>query len=993
MSQDKKTLVIVESPTKAETIKRYLDRNYTVVASKGHVRDLPEDRIAIDVENNFQPQYIVSEGKEALIRDLRKKLKSSDELLLATDEDREGESISWHLVELLQPSVPYRRMVFHEITRSAISEALKSGRELDMNLVKAQEDRRIIDRLYGYEVSPVLWKKLSNKKLSGGRVQSAGLRLIVEKELERLNYKSTVYHDIKAEFPSFCASLESVDGERVASGRDFDPVTGEFDNKARILTQEDCQAIISSCRENGKYEVVSVTNRPVTSSPQPPFTTSTLQQAASSKLRLSSKETMRIAQSLFENGFITYMRTDSVNLSAECIDAARQQIAKEFGSQYLSSKVRTFRNKSKNAQEAHEAIRPAGDSFRRPEETGLKGKELALYTLIWTRTIATQMAEAKKSTTSVKLSCGGCIFGASGTTVLFPGYLKAYIDSRDEEEKEEKLPQLEKGDVLADAVLSCQSHTTSAPSRYSEASLIRKLEEQGVGRPSTYAAIISTLLDRGYVREQERMMVPTFTGFAVNACMMSAFSQLVDYSYTSEMEDELDKIASGQEDSLAYLRKFWYGDSQQTGLKAMVEKARQSQEDYKTIVFPHFPPQVTLRDGTQCSCSVKIGPYGAYIATDLKKEDGKILLVNIPSWELPGQMSADDLASLISDAFLGADEGSPDEIVLKKGQRGEYWQKGDRTCSVPHSKKKASDYTKEEIEYLLSLPLTVTSDEEGNEIVLNKGPFGFYLRYKGENYKLYAVPFNMTPDKALEVIGKKKPGSAALKDFGTYLDRPLSIRKGRFGAYVKWGSSNVRLPDSKAPEEYSEEEVRALCDSSVSSSAQPSELSGQYEGHDLSILEGRYGRYIKWNGKNYSIPKSVGEVSTVDQAVQIIRRAEEEKTPSVLGMHNGHEVSLVSGRYGYYLKYNDANYRISQKQAGSLDLAAAVSIIEKQDMERSIKPVSLGQLDGDEIIVSHGRYGYYLKYRGNNIALPSKYKNDVSGLTLDEASLLIRKKI
>ena len=361
----KKTLVIVESPTKADTIRKYLPKNYTVVASKGHVRDLPEDHMAIDIEHGFQPQYIITEGKESLIKDLKKKLKASEELLLATDEDREGESISWHLVQLLKPSVPYRRMVFHEITRSAIYEALKGGRDINQDLVKAQEDRRIVDRLYGYEVSPVLWRKLSNKKLSGGRVQSVGLRFIVEKELERLSHKATSYYDIRADFGSFSALLESADGQRIAVSKDFDSITGEFNNKARLLTQEDCRELVSRLESNPQYTVISVMTKESVSNPQAPFITSTLQQAASSRLHLSSRETMRIAQSLFENGFITYMRTDSVNLSEECINAARSQIENEFGTQYLSPEVRHFRNKSKNAQEAHEAIRPAGDVFRR----------------------------------------------------------------------------------------------------------------------------------------------------------------------------------------------------------------------------------------------------------------------------------------------------------------------------------------------------------------------------------------------------------------------------------------------------------------------------------------------------------------------------------------------------------------------------------------------------------------------------------------------------
>ncbi len=985
----KKTLVIVESPTKADTIRKYLPKNYTVVASKGHVRDLPEDHMAIDIEHGFQPQYIITEGKESLIKDLKKKLKASEELLLATDEDREGESISWHLVQLLKPSVPYRRMVFHEITRSAIYEALKGGRDINQDLVKAQEDRRIVDRLYGYEVSPVLWRKLSNKKLSGGRVQSVGLRFIVEKELERLSHKATCYYDIRADFGSFSALLESADGQRIAVSKDFDSITGEFNNKARLLTQEDCRELVSRLESNPQYTVISVMTKESVSNPQAPFITSTLQQAASSRLHLSSRETMRIAQSLFENGFITYMRTDSVNLSEECINAARNQIENEFGTQYLSPEVRHFRNKSKNAQEAHEAIRPAGDVFRRPEETGLKGKELALYTLIWVRTLATQMASARKCTTTIKLRNGECIFSTSGTSVLFPGYLKAYAEDKDENEKNQILPPLKEGETLSSSSVSFNSHVTNPPARYSEASLIKKLEEQGIGRPSTYATIISTLLDRGYVREQDRLMIPTFMGFAVSSCMSRAFSQLVDYSYTSDMEDELDKIAEGKEDSQKYLADFYFGDGRHKGLKAMVEEARYSDDDYKTIKLPHLSPAVRLSDGRECSYTIKIGPFGTYIATDLEKEDGKPLFVNIPQYSLPGLMTDADIVSLVDEAVRGPEAVSEDRIVLKKGQRGDYWQKGERICSVPRGKKKAEDYSEEEIEYLLSLPLSVGSDEEGNEIVLNKGPYGFYLKYKDENYKLFAVPFRMTEEEALSQIGKKKPSSSAVRTFDDIDGKSVSIRKGKWGPYLKWGNENIRLP-KKDISQFTEDEIRQLC-SAAGEEKKDGQL-GLYEDKPVSVNDGRYGKYLKWNGKNYRIPRSQNGDLTLDEAIAIISAASQEKTSSVLGKYEGKDVQLVSGRYGWYLKCGEQNYRIQQKLASSITLDDAIAIMKKQDEERSIKPVSLGSYEGEEISILHGRYGYYLKHGRDNYALPSSYRQNADGLTFDEAVSVIKKK-
>ena len=992
MSQEKKSLVIVESPTKAQTIKKYLPSNYTVVASKGHVRDLPQDRMAIDIEHGFVPEYEITEGKEGLVQDLRKKLKDSSELLLATDEDREGESISWHLLQLLKPRVPYRRMVFHEITRSAITSALEGGRDIDMNLVKAQEDRRIIDRLFGYEVSPILWKKLSNKKLSGGRVQSVGLRFIVEKELDRLHHKAASYYDIKADFSSFSATLESAWGERIATGKDFDSTTGEFNGRARLLSKEDGDKIIALCNENPVYEVISVKCKENISSPQAPFTTSTLQQAASSRLKLSSKETMRLAQNLFENGFITYMRTDSVNLSDECIKAARREILNEFGQDYLSPSERQFRNKSKNAQEAHEAIRPAGDVFRRPEATGLKGKELALYTLIWMRTLATQMANARKSTTTVKIQNGDFIFSTSGTSVLFAGYLKVYADDKDEDDKGVRLPVLSEGEKLHDAILTNSEHVTTPPNRYNEASLIKKLEEQGIGRPSTYSTIISTLLDRGYVKEQDRVMIPTFTGFAVNACMNKAFSQLVDYSYTSRMEDELDKISNGEEDSLTYLNEFYYGDGEHVGLKDMLAIARASEDDYKTLSFPHFTGKAKLGDGSECSYSIKIGPYGTYIQTNLKKEDGKTLLVNIPPYELPGLMSDDDIASLISNAFSPQTPADENEIVLRKGSRGEYWQKGDKTCNVPKGKKKAEDYSIDEIEYLFSLPLVVARDEEGNDVVLNSGPFGFYLKYKDSNYRVYGVPYNMSAENAFALISRK--AGSDLKTFDDYEGKPLSLRKGKFGPYLKWGDVSVRIPKGTDTDTLTQEEAENLCQAGASvrgasAAAKDGTVLGSYNGQNITLHNGRYGYYLKWNGKNYRMSRGADSIS-FDEAVQEIEKA--NQPASVLGQYKGSDIQLVSGRYGYYLKWNDGNYRISQRSAGSISLEDAIKAIEKAEEIKSIQPVVLGQYESKDVAAANGRYGYYLKWGTDNIALPSKYKKSAEGLTLEEAVEIIKKK-
>ena len=812
----KKTLVIVESPTKATTIRQYLPKNFTVVASKGHVRDLPSDRMGIDCEKNFTPEYVIVDKKGPLITDLKKKLSTSEQLLLATDEDREGESISWHLVQVLKPTVPYKRMVFHEITKKAINASLNQGRDLDTKLVDAQEDRRLIDRLYGYEVSPVLWKRLSNKKLSAGRVQSVGLRLVVEKEMVRMNYKSSTYYDIEATLSTekrekLVAKLESVDGKRIANGKDFNAETGAFNNKAVLLDENKTQELIKEAKTL-PFVVESVMQRPTTAHPYPPFTTSTLQQAGNARLHMSAKETMRIAQSLFEHGFITYMRTDSTHLSAECIDASREAILKNYGDEFLNPTVRVFSTKSKNAQEAHEAIRPSGDVIRRPDATGLTGRELALYTLIYQRTLATQMTPAQKSTTTIKLSNGKNGYTASGTVIVFPGFLKVYgMDATEEEEEDKVIPSVGAGDKLKTDNLDMKEHITNPPNRFTEASLVKKLEEQGVGRPSTYATIISTLLDRGYVLEEKNTLIPTFLGFATLNFLNVAFAPLIDYNYTSEMENKLDEIANGEMDRLKYLEEFYYGKN---GLSQLVKTAKAGKEDVKTLSLPNLSLKCELEDKV-INYSIKVGPYGAYIATDAIAENGKPVLVNIPSFILPGSICEEDVKSLISSAItpVAQEEVPPGTIVLKEGRWGKYWEKDGKTVNVPKGKVPVESYTSEQIDFLFSLPKEIATTKEGKVINLNLGPYGPYLSSEGKNYKLFGSIFDCTADKALAVVEMSaKAGKEPLKVFAEYKGKELKLVTGKYGAYIKWGDINCPIDKNQEPTGITQEEAEKIAD-------------------------------------------------------------------------------------------------------------------------------------------------------------------------------------
>ena len=823
----KKVLVIVESPTKAKTIKKFLPAGYVVEASVGHIRDLPQtateipkaykdkewSRLGIDVENGFQPLYVTPKGKGKVIRELKSRLKDADELLLATDEDREGESISWHLVNVLKPKVPFKRMVFHEITKKAIHRALETGREIDMDLVNAQETRRILDRLYGYTISPLLWKKIAYG-LSAGRVQSPGLRLIVERERERILFSSSEYWDLKGTLSKeqasdeglFEAKLDSVGGKRVAGSKDYDSKTGAYIGKNSLVLDRAAAEGLASRLEGKPWEVASVTEKENRSRPAPPFITSTLQQEANRKLKMSARETMRVAQRLYENGLITYMRTDSTTLSSDGIASARDAITRLFGKDYLSDGPRQYTTKSKGAQEAHEAIRPSGEVFKTPEESGLSGRELSLYKLIWRRTLATQMAEAVKASTKVVFTVEDAQFSATGTRIIFPGFIRAYVEGSDDPEamlanSESWLPELKEGERLNPRSIETVSHQTKAPARYTDASLVKELEKLGIGRPSTYASIINTLNERGYIRKVGTTITPTFIGFGVIQLLEKNFSNLIEYGFTSDMETKLDQIAEGDTERAHYLEAFYLGKE---GLLNEVETQAKliKPDDARTIAMP----QVHSVDG------VRIGKYGPYILCTAE-ECGEEIHASLPEDIAPADLTDEEIQKLIAiqkegPEPIGEDPKTGLPIYLLSGRYGPYYQLGEKSPDNPKPKrasipkgKTADDMTVEEISLLIHLPRILgIHPETGKEVIANNGRFGPFVGHDGEFRSLKATDnlYTVTLERALEMLAEPKRGrgkASVLKSMGKdAAGVEIAIYSGRYGPYIKYGKKNIGLP-------------------------------------------------------------------------------------------------------------------------------------------------------------------------------------------------------
>jgi DNA topoisomerase-1 len=832
------TLVIVESPTKARTIRNYLPAGYRVEASMGHVRDLPQSaseipaavkgetwaQLGVNVDADFEPVYVVPKDKKKIVTQLKEALKDVDELILATDEDREGESISWHLYQLLKPKVPTKRMVFHEITQEAIKKALKNCRNIDEQLVRAQETRRILDRLVGYTLSPLLWKKIA-WGLSAGRVQSVAVRLLVTRERQRRAFHEGTYWDLKAslskEKTPFGAQLVTLAGTKIANGSDFDSTTGEITAGRNVLLLNVDQAVALKERLTGKtWNVSDIEERPVTRKPSPPFTTSTLQQESNRKLRLSARDTMRVAQNLYEQGYITYMRTDSVHLSDQAIAAARSSVEKLYGQQYLSPQPRQYTTKSKGAQEAHEAIRPAGSTFRTPQETGLGGRELAVYDLIWKRTVACQMADSRQTQITVQLQVEDAGFRSSGKRIEFPGYLRAYVEGSDDpeaalEDQEVILPNLKVGDHPNCTELEAVGHETQPPARYTEASLVKTLESEGIGRPSTYASIIGTIIDKGYAHLVSNALIPTFTAFAVTDLLEKHFPDIVDPSFTSKMEQTLDDIATGEAKWLPYLQKFYLGEK---GLETLV-KERESQIDAtkaRTVELENL------------DAKVRIGKYGPYI--EVENGEG-VITASIPKDLTPADLDPKQVEVLLRQKTTGPDQvgrhpetGEP--IYVKIGAYGPYVQLGDKTDENPKPKQASllkgvtpETVTLEMAVGLLALPRALgLHPVTGSKIQASLGRFGPYIVHdqgkEGKDYRSLKAADNVLTislERALELLSEPKKGrsstnsksKAALRELGTHPEdgETINIYDGPYGPYIKHGKTNVSIPEGQTVED------------------------------------------------------------------------------------------------------------------------------------------------------------------------------------------------
>jgi DNA topoisomerase-1 len=836
-----KKLVIVESPTKAKTIRKFLGKDYVVESCMGHIRDLPQSakdipekykkqpwaRLGVDVDHDFDPIYTVPKNKTKVIKTLKDLLEGADELYLATDEDREGEAISWHLVETLKPKVPFKRMVFNEITKEAILGALKDTRQIDDNMVRAQEARRILDRLVGYTISPLLWTKVAFG-LSAGRVQSVAVRMIVEREHERIRFVKSAYWGIETDNEKdsikFGSRLLSVDGQRVATGKDFDSETGKLlaDKSSGVVALDGAAAEkINKSVTNQPWKVVEAEEKPVSRKPPSPFITSTLQQDANRKLGLSAREAMQVAQSLYEQGFITYMRTDSTFLSTQALEASRAKILELYGKDYLPEAPRTYEGKKvKGAQEAHEAIRPAGTEFKTPEETGLAGMPLRLYDLIWKRTMASQMVNARQKQVSVRFQVAKAIFATSGMTIEFPGFLRAYVEGQDDEagaleEREVRLPDLKVGDTVSCLEIRSTEHETKPPSRYTEASLVQTMEKEGIGRPSTYASIIGTIIDRGYVKKMGNALAPTFTAMVVGKLLMQHLPQYVDLGFTSAMENSLDEIAAGDLDHLSYLKSVYFG---QQGLKAQVD-AQASKIDPNEARSIHFD---TLKE-----LSFRVGRYGAYVCRD---EDGVDVCASLPESQAPADITREIANKLIdqkkngSDA-LGKDPATGEPIYVLSGRYGPYVQLGDATDENAKPKRVSlpagvlpENVTIEMAVQLCQLPKNLGNHPgTGKEIKAGLGRFGPYVVHDGD---FRSIPktlnlFTITFDESMELLNKPKAGrgrAAAIKELGkiTGIDEPVSIYSGKYGPYIKCGTVNVSLPDDMKPEDVTLEIAVAL---------------------------------------------------------------------------------------------------------------------------------------------------------------------------------------
>jgi DNA topoisomerase-1 len=841
MAKDLKKLVIVESPAKARKIGGYLGDGYIVEASVGHIRDLPQraadipkevkklawSKEGVDIENDFAPLYVINPDKRAKVSELKELMKGADELILATDEDREGEAIAWHLVEVLQPKIPIKRMVFNEITKEAIQEAVENTRDLDYNLIDAQETRRVLDRLYGYRLSPVLWKKVM-PRISAGRVQSVATKLIVEKERERMAFISSSWWDLDAATAlGFNARLLSVDGKKVASTSDFG-ADGAVKEKSLenilLLDEKSAKSLVTSLDSN-PLTVKSMEEFPRTERPKPPFTTSTMQQDAGSRLGWGAQITMRIAQRLYENGYITYMRTDSINLSAQAINAARNAAKSLYGADHVADAPRVYQGKTKNAQEAHEAIRPAGDVFKTPGELApeLSRDEFALYDLIWKRTVASQMADAKKMQMRVDFDVTtndgkAAIFRANGSVITFAGFLAAYDDIIDENAKpdedatDKRLPAMTMGQSVKVNEYSCEGHETKPPARYTEPTLVKRLEELGIGRPSTFASIIQTIQDRGYVYKRGRALVPTFLAFSVTGLLETHFTKLVDYDFTASMEEDLDKIAAGEAGRVDWLRDFYYGHDGQPGLNELALDLG--------VIDAREVNTMRLSDDIE----IRVGRYGPYLQQSLGGDERK--LANVPESMAPDELTLEKAIELLAqpsgERDLGVDPATGLEVIAKSGRFGPYITEVFPEVVLPEGAKKPrkkkdapkpktasllstmslDTITIDDALKLLSLPRVLGTNSAGDEITIQNGRYGPYLKAGADSRTLTSEDqlFSLSLDEALEIYSKPKErrrgvAKPPLKELGKdpATEKEVIVKDGRFGMYVTDGETNATL--------------------------------------------------------------------------------------------------------------------------------------------------------------------------------------------------------
>jgi len=812
-------LVIVESPAKARTLGGYLGSDYRVEATVGHVKDLPKSDLGVDVEEGFEPAYVTIRGKGKVLKELRSAARGSADILLATDPDREGEAIAFHVAQELgfgkEDGDRFRRVTFHEITRDAVREALEHPGPIDVKRVEAQQARRILDRLVGYRLSPLLWKKIS-PGLSAGRVQSVAVRLTVERERERRAFRSAAWWDLVAHLAAdgkaFDAGLASVGGVRLVSGGDFDENTGRLlEGREVVLLDEEQAADLRERLADAEFTVSSVEERHSTRSPYAPFTTSSLQQEANRKLGFSARQTMRFAQSLYEAGHITYMRTDSVNLSGQAISAARARVKDLYGETYLSDRPRRYKTKTKAAQEAHEAIRPAGTRMATVEELKLGGGEARLYDLIWKRTVATQMADARQRHLTVRIGAGDAEFRATGKVLEFPGFFRAYVEGSDDpeaalEDQESLLPPMEEGDVLSLDELEAESHETRPPARYTEASLVKALESEGIGRPSTYAAIISTIQERGYVEKDGKQLVPTWTAFAVTHLLEEHFPDLVDTGFTARMEDELDEIAAGQMDWREYLSAFYSGEE---GFGSRLEEREDAIDprEASTVVLEGLSP------------SVRIGKYGPFLELE---RDGERVTAPVPAGVPPGDLSEEEAMKLLERKAegpreLGEDPDTGQMVYVKTGPFGPYAQLGEddqdgkpRRTSLPKGMG-YEEVTFEQARKLLAMPFTLGEHpDDGKPVKVGIGKYGPYVVHEGEFRSLKSGddPLTVGLDRALELLAEPKKGrrgkrSKPIRELGEHPEdgKPIAIYNGRYGPYIKHDGTNVSVPKGTSPED------------------------------------------------------------------------------------------------------------------------------------------------------------------------------------------------